>query len=92
MKNSLRLFRWPLIWDPDGIGLSLITNLHKDRKNLHPSLWKQRPGLRDVVKVAEAVEAGDVLILYDVKDYDSALAVLLRKWFVESGRAYCSST
>ena len=73
---------WPLLWDPDGIAYGLIANLHKDRKICTIQLGTNSA----LEEMKEAVKNGDVVVLYDVKTYDSGLSSLLKKDVIAKGR------
>jgi hypothetical protein len=81
-------FRWPLIWDPDELAFDFVLNLHKDRKvkALHFGI----PNENFMSEIYSSVKTGDVLVLYDIKYYDSAIANLLKKRIFCEGKL-CSN-
>lgn len=69
---------WPLIFDPDGIGIHFLLKKHKDEKIIriqhHPqNLVEMKQSLESAIK------EGHVFILEDIQDYESELENVLER-------------
>ena len=86
---------WPLLWDPDGTGLSWLIKtcqrgkqklicIQQDYQNIHKgNSWFRN--LAPFVQILDAVENGEILIIYEAKYFDSHLDALFSRRIKRDG-------
>lgn len=76
-------FSWPIVLDTDAKFLRWVNSLHRDRCI---KLVQQNQGSQGTTVIKNSVEAGDVVVLYDMVSYDSSLESLLTQRYLEKGK------
>ncbi len=76
------LFSWPLLWDPEKLGLDIIRSLSPDKLLI---LNAGDSHILDYDQIIRAMEDGATLVLDNVVTFDSSLEPILAKKFNETG-------